>query len=79
MSIVIDQVEYSKEMVERFLNVKGKKDVLDLPRHWLEQHMVTFYEGYDLANDDAPDCDVCEKIDPEDGPPANHQSQNPNM
>ena len=45
----IEGVTYSTELVEAFLQVKGKKDVLDLPRYWLEQHLITFKEGYDLG------------------------------
>lgn len=75
----IEGITYSEQMVQAFLKVKGKKDVLDLPRRWLEQHLISFKEGYDLGckntEADAPDCDVCERINPEDGPPANHPSQ----
>ena len=71
----IEGKTYSPEMVAVFLKTKGKKDVRDLPLSWFKQHMVTFYEGYDLGKADAPDCGVCERINPEDGPPANHPRQ----
>ena len=69
MSIVIDQVEYDKEFVETFLKAQGKKEVLDLPRHWFEQHLATFKQGYDQGcadtKADAPDCDNCEERMPD--------------
>uniref|UniRef100_A0A6M3LXT3 Uncharacterized protein n=1 Tax=viral metagenome TaxID=1070528 RepID=A0A6M3LXT3_9ZZZZ len=61
----IEGTEYSAEMVELFLKTKGKNDVLDLPRDWFEQHLITFKEGYDLGCADTKDCDNCEERMPD--------------
>lgn len=45
----VDGVEYPDHVVEAFMKVQGKTDKLDFPRYWFEQHLITFYQGWEYA------------------------------
>jgi len=79
MGAMIDGVEYNQELVDAFLKAQGKTDKLDLPQRWFGQHLATFKQGYDygyeVASAECPDCDNCDRINLEDGPPESHYSQ----
>ena len=58
-------VSYPVEVINAFMKAKGKTDELDFPSYWLEQHLITFNEGWQAAMEGVPNCDDCEERMPD--------------
>lgn len=85
----IDGDVYDRDVVEAFCRQPGRDmnakffDVKPETQSWywdlVVSHLRTFKQGhdcgYEAAMEDIPDCDNCERINPEDGPPESHYSQ----
>lgn len=79
--IQIEGEDYPEHIVKAYLESRGIKTLL---KHivWysgsigrLESFMHGYNYGCEVTSAEAPDCDSCERTDPEAGPPASHYSQ----